>query len=156
MSLALNEKKSSYTLYSSIALKLLKLNTPEWRWIILGVTVAIISGVTGTILPLFIAQIYESFDDPDVNKQKRLSLIYALCMFAIGVTAGLCDFSSCFGFAKSGEALIMRMRHLSFAALLRQEISYFDYEANSVAALTTRLISDASALKVNLNQSTES
>jgi hypothetical protein len=33
--------------------------------------------------------------------------------------------------------------------MLRQEMSYFDYEANSVGALVTRLSSDAAALKVN-------
>jgi hypothetical protein len=41
------------------------------------------------------------------------------------------------------------MRKLTFSAMVRQEMSYFDYEMNSVGALVTRLSSDAAALKVN-------
>jgi hypothetical protein len=42
----------------------------------------------------------------------------------------------------------MRMRIISFASMLRQEISWFDKEENSIGALVTRLSSDASSLKV--------
>jgi ATP-binding cassette subfamily B (MDR/TAP) protein 1 len=77
--------------------------------------------------------------------------LYSGIIFIIGFTGGVSQFLSTVGFSKSGEELTMRMRKMTFSAMLRQEMSYFDYEANSVGALVTRLSSDAAALKVNNN-----
>jgi ATP-binding cassette subfamily B (MDR/TAP) protein 1 len=41
----------------------------------------------------------------------------------------------------------MRLRNMTFKALLRQEISFFDNHDNSTGALTTRLSTDASAIQ---------
>ena len=46
-------------------------------------------------------------------------------------------------FAVSGDRLTIRLRELTFKAMLRQEIGWFDDERNSTGALTTRLASDA-------------
>lgn len=46
----------------------------------------------------------------------------------------------------------MRMRKISFASMLRQEIGWFDNEKNSLGALVTQLSSDTSNLKVIFNQ----
>lgn len=46
-------------------------------------------------------------------------------------------------FAVSGDRLTIRLRLLSFKAMLRQEVGWFDEEKNSTGALTTRLASDA-------------
>jgi ABC-type multidrug transport system fused ATPase/permease subunit len=128
--------------------KVLQLNTPEWHWILLG---AITSLGLGGIQPLFgiiFSNIYGSFASPDVNEQERISRMYAIISFSIGIGGGVLQWLSSVSFAKSGEALTMRMRKLIFSALLRQEMSYFDHESNSTGALVTRLSSDASALKV--------
>ena len=50
-------------------------------------------------------------------------------------------------FSISGEALTARLRSLSFKAMLRQEIGWFDEERNSSGALTTRLADDASKVQ---------
>jgi len=42
----------------------------------------------------------------------------------------------------------MRMRIISFASMLRQEIGWFDREENTIGALVTQLSSDTSNLKV--------
>ena len=42
----------------------------------------------------------------------------------------------------------MRMRSISFASMLRQEVSWFDKEENNLGALVTQLSSDTSSLKV--------
>ena len=52
----------------------------------------------------------------------------------------------------SGEKLTKRVRDLSFRALMRQEMAYFDDHDNNLGALTTRLAIEASAVQgVNLN-----
>ncbi|ELU18040.1 hypothetical protein CAPTEDRAFT_197681 [Capitella teleta] len=52
-----------------------------------------------------------------------------------------------FLFAVTGENLTMRLRKLAFAAILRQDMSYFDDTSNQVGALTARLATDASTVK---------
>lgn len=101
---------------------------------------------------LFLAEIYQLFTEPDLAEQIRLTRLYAVGIFMSGIVGGVCLFVATWAFAKSGEELVMRIRRRAFASLLRQEISYFDHESNSVGALMIRLSSDASALKVRLRQ----
>ena len=123
-------------------------NAPEWPWILLGSVCSLINGAGQPMFALFLSRIFRLFAEPNIDEQKRLTNIYAGTIFAIGCVTGLAEFLAGVSFAKSGEALTMRMRKATFSALLRQEIGYFDYETNSVGALVTRLSSDSSALKV--------
>ena len=50
-------------------------------------------------------------------------------------------------FGKSGEELTLRLRSMTFRALLRQDMGYFDDLKNSTGALTTRLFADTSNVK---------
>ena len=52
-----------------------------------------------------------------------------------------------FSLSVAGERLTKRLRYLSFKAMLRQEMSWFDRKANSTGALLTRLVSDTAAVK---------
>ena len=83
-----------------------------------------------------------------MNKADVETRNYALIIFAIGVAGGACQCISSIAFSKSGEALTMRMRTISFASILRQEIGWFDKEENKTGALVTQLSSDTSNLKV--------
>jgi ABC-type multidrug transport system fused ATPase/permease subunit len=143
-----NNWKKMQFLHKPFFLKILKFNAPEWPWILLGTISSGLIGVTQPLFAFFLSLIYGLFADPNLEKQKRLTSIYAISIFLVGFSRGILQFLSSLGFAKSGEALTMRMRKLSLNALLRQEIGYFDEEANSVGSLITRLSSDASALKV--------
>ncbi|CAF3949500.1 unnamed protein product [Rotaria sordida] len=87
------------------------------------------------------------FVEPNLEEQKRLTNIYTASIFLIGLTLAVTQLLINVGFAKSGEELTMRMRKLTFSAILRQEMSYFGYESNSIGALITCLSTDASSLK---------
>ena len=52
-----------------------------------------------------------------------------------------------FSLSMAGERLTKRLRYLSFKAMLRQEMAWFDRKANSTGALLTRLASDTAAVK---------
>ena len=131
-----------------LSLKILKLNSPEWFWIVVGGISSIVFSAVPPIFSLFLSEILASFAESNVQKQKHLTNMYALAMFFVGLLAGITQFFILYGFAKSGEALTMRMRELTFSAILRQEISFFDSETNSIGILLTRLSADTSALKV--------
>lgn len=50
-------------------------------------------------------------------------------------------------FGLSGEHLTKRLRRMTFENLLRQEVSFFDHPDNTVGSLTTKLATDASAVR---------
>ncbi len=144
-----SSKRKTKCFRTPFMFRILKLNAPEWSWILLGAIGSIIYGASQPIFALFFSFVYGLFAEPNLQEQKHLTSVYAGIIFAIGFTGGVSLFVSTVAFSKSGEELTMRMRKLTFAALLRQEIGYFDDESNSVGALVTRLSTDASALKVN-------
>ena len=128
--------------------KISKFNAPEWRWILLGTIVSIAFGCSGPLYGLIFANLYDAFGETDIATQERITRNYAIIAFFIGLGSGVSQLLTSLSFAKSGEALTMRMRKLIFSAILRQEMSYFDQESNSTGALVTRLSTDAAALKV--------
>ena len=101
------------------------------------------------VFALFFSNIYGLFAERDINKANILTRNYVLVIFFTGVAGGICQCISSIAFSKSGEALTMRMRTMSFAAMLRQEMGWFDREENNLGALVTQLSSDASSLKVS-------
>lgn len=131
-------------------LSLLRLNAPEWSFILIGSIASLLLGATSPVLALFLAEIYKLFIEVDLARQARLTRLYAIGIILCGFVGGVCLFVASWAFAKSGEELVMRVRRRIFATFLRQEINYFDQESNSVGALTLRLSADASALKVRL------
>ncbi|CAF4001185.1 unnamed protein product, partial [Rotaria sp. Silwood1] len=144
------QKKKKKRSRTPFVFQIFKLNAPEWPWILMGAVFSLIFGAIQPIFALFFAQIYGLFGEPDLKKQEHLTSVYAGLIFLIGFVGGVAQFLSNLGFAKSGEELTLRMRKLTFSAIIRQEIGYFDYETNSVGALVTRLSSDAAALKVTI------
>ena len=147
----ISKKKKKRRFRAPFIFRILKLNAPEWYWILLGAISSLAYGAIQPLFALFFSKIYGLFAEPNLEEQKRLTSLYAAIIFVIGVAGGITQFLSSLGFSKSGEALTMRMRKLTFAAMLRQEMGYFDYETNSVGALITRLSSDTAALKVSLS-----
>ncbi|CAF0800398.1 unnamed protein product [Adineta ricciae] len=127
--------------------KILKLNMPEISWILIGSISSMAFGCLTPIFALFFSNIYGLFAERDINKANILTRNYVLVIFFTGVAGGICQCISSIAFSKSGEALTMRMRTMSFGAMLRQEMGWFDREENNLGALVTQLSSDASSLK---------
>ena len=100
---------------------------------------------------MFFSEIYGLFGERDLAAADIQTRNYAIIIFCIGIGGGLCQCLSSIAFSKSGEALTMRMRSISFASMLRQEIGWFDREENKIGALVTQLSSDTSSLKVRRN-----
>lgn len=142
----LMKNKKGY--HTPFFVQILKLNAPEWPWIVMGAFLSLLFGTSQPVLALFLSQIYRLFIEPNADEQKRMTNLCAAIIFVIGLVTGVCVFLSTIGFSRSGEELTIRMRKLTFSAMLRQEMGYFDRKTNSVGSLITRLSSDAAALKV--------
>ncbi|CAG8455912.1 13526_t:CDS:10 [Dentiscutata erythropus] len=102
--------------------------------------------IGGAIFPFFsiiFSSILNSFSKTDVNELRRSSNLWALMFFILAVIAFIANFMQQYFFILSGEKLTKRLRSMTFEALLKQEIGFFDDENNGTGILTSRLATDA-------------
>ena len=90
---------------------------------------------------------FQTLSEPDEEEQKRKVAEFTGYIILTGLVSAAATFIQNSTFALSGERLTTRLRQKSFAAIIKQEISYFDREENGVGFLTSRLTSDASLVK---------
>ncbi|CAM2105501.1 ATP-binding cassette sub-family B member 5 isoform X1 [Lepidochelys kempii] len=129
-------------------LKLFRLNKPEWPFIALGTLAAVISGACHPIFSIIFAKIVTIFsikDDPE--RIQHEANIFSITFAVIGGVCFIAWFLQGFLYGRSGEILTMRLRHMAFKAMLRQEISWFDDKKNNTGALTTRLATEAAQIQ---------
>ena len=83
----------------------------------------------------------------DHDQMEENSYLYAGLLAGLGLVVGAATLCQNYFLAKAGENLTMRLRQMGFAAMMRQDISWFDDKSNQVGALTARLATDASMVK---------
>ncbi|XP_054129759.1 ATP-binding cassette sub-family B member 5 isoform X2 [Melozone crissalis] len=128
-------------------LKILALNKPEWFYVLLGVIAAAVIGAVHPAFAVIFAKIIGAFQETDPEKRSKNTVLLSLLFLLLGVIILAAYIIQGFVFGKSGETLTMRLRSLSFRALLRQEIGWYDDQKNAVGVLLTRLATDASQVK---------
>ncbi|XP_010180454.1 PREDICTED: multidrug resistance protein 1-like [Mesitornis unicolor] len=127
--------------------RILALNKPEWLYVLLGVIAAAISGGVHPAFAVIFGKIIGAFQETDPEKRNKNTLVFSLMFLLLGVITLAAYIIQGFMFGKSGEILTMRLRSLSFRALLQQEIGWYDDQKNAVGVLLTRLATDASQVK---------
>ncbi|NXH40190.1 MDR1 protein, partial [Dicaeum eximium] len=128
-------------------LKILALNKPEWFYVLLGVIAAAVIGAIHPTFAVIFGKIIGAFQEQDPEKRSKNTVLFSLIFLLLGVIILAAYIITGFMFGKSGEALTMRLRSLSFRALLQQEIGWYDDQKNAVGVLLTRLATDASQVK---------
>ncbi|XP_009993265.1 PREDICTED: multidrug resistance protein 1-like [Chaetura pelagica] len=127
--------------------RILALNKPEWLYVLLGVIAAAISGAVHPAFAVIFGKIIGAFQETDPEKRNKNTVVLSLMFLLLGVIILIAYIIQGFMFGKSGEILTMRLRSLSFRALLQQEIGWYDDQKNAVGVLLTRLATDASQVK---------
>ncbi|XP_041274196.1 ATP-binding cassette sub-family B member 5 isoform X3 [Onychostruthus taczanowskii] len=128
-------------------LKILALNKPEWFYVLLGVIAAAVIGAVHPAFAVIFGKIIGAFQETDPEKRSKNTMLLSLIFLVLGVIILAAYIIQGFMFGKSGETLTMRLRSLSFRALLQQEIGWYDDQKNAVGVLLTRLATDASQVK---------
>ncbi|NXF17580.1 MDR1 protein, partial [Rhodinocichla rosea] len=128
-------------------LKILALNKPEWFYVLLGVIAAAVIGAVHPAFAVIFGKIIGAFQETDPEKRSKNTVLLSLIFLLLGVIILAAYIIQGFMFGKSGETLTMRLRSLSFRALLQQEIGWYDDQKNAVGVLLTRLATDASQVK---------
>ena len=98
------------------------------------------------IYAILFGEVLGLLSDP-VEAARNESIWYSLMFLVLGVVVGLAMFIQIAMFTVAGENLTLRMRKLAFAAMLKQEMGWFDQPNNNTGALCSRLSADASAIQ---------
>ncbi|CAF1466644.1 unnamed protein product [Adineta ricciae] len=132
---------------SNAVFAMLKMNSPEWIFIMIGCAACICTGAIVPGIGFLLSKFIGVFQQCTEEKQRENVLLYVLLYVAFGVLYFTAMFLQNFCFACSGEALTKRTRLKLFRTILSQEIAYFDDPKNSTGALCTRLATEASAIQ---------
>ncbi|KAH8393395.1 hypothetical protein KR215_008311 [Drosophila sulfurigaster] len=125
-------------------MQLMKLNAPEWRYIVWGCIAAAMHGITFPLWGLFFGDFFGilSNGDPDVVRHEGNNISYIF--IGIGLMAGLGTMLQSYLFTTAGVKMTSRLRQTAFKTIMSQEIAFFDDDKNSVGALCARLAGDCS------------
>ncbi|KAH7521540.1 ABC transporter B family member 9 isoform X2 [Ziziphus jujuba] len=126
--------------------RLAYLNKPELPVLLLGSVAAMVNGVLFPVFGLILSSSIEMFYKPP-NELRKDSKFWALMFLAMGFVGFVVSPIQNYLFGIAGGKLIRRIRSLTFAKVVHQEISWFDDAANSSGAVGARLFSDASTVK---------
>uniref|UniRef100_A0A8C5B455 ATP-binding cassette, sub-family B (MDR/TAP), member 4 n=1 Tax=Gadus morhua TaxID=8049 RepID=A0A8C5B455_GADMO len=126
-------------------LKVLRLNLPEWPYIVVGLICATINGAIQPLFAILFSKIVavRSLSHPWLSKSALFSILFAV----IGVVSFFTLFLQGYCFGKAGEILTMKLRLRAFTAMMRQDLGWYDDPKNSVGSLTTRLATDAAQVQ---------
>ncbi|XP_053289020.1 ATP-binding cassette, sub-family B (MDR/TAP), member 4 [Pleuronectes platessa] len=128
-------------------LKVMRLNIPEWPYILVGTICAIINGAMQPVFAIIFSKIITVFAEKDQELVRQRATLFSLMFAVIGGVSFVTMFLQGFCFGKSGEILTLKLRLGAFKAMMRQDLGWFDNPKNSVGALTTRLATDAAQVQ---------
>ncbi|CAG8486333.1 2351_t:CDS:2 [Paraglomus occultum] len=137
-----NTKKTDQYSTWELFVKVGRMNRSELPLIILGLFSSMVSGIIHPIFAIIFANILSTFSKTGDDLRSGANF-WALMFLIIAFAILLSYFTQNAAFGFSGERLTVRTRSMSFAAILRQDIEYFDDEKHNVGALTSALSLDA-------------
>ena len=122
----------------ALAKRMLKLYRPnDNKRLSFAMVGAVLGGVATSLMGLLV--VYAAFpfrDQADPNKLERQVVLWCSISFGLGVGVHCLDAAWRTSFVVASEGLTRRLRVLAMERLLRQEMGYFDEEANSAGALS--------------------
>ncbi|PIN19671.1 Multidrug/pheromone exporter, ABC superfamily [Handroanthus impetiginosus] len=126
---------------------LLKLNAPEWPYSVMGAIGSVLSGFIGPTFALVMSNMIEVFyyKNPAAMEQKTKE--YVFIYIGAGLYAVVAYLIQHYFFSIMGENLTTRVRRMMLAAILRNEVGWFDEEENNSSLLAARLATDAADVK---------
>ncbi|CAO2044867.1 unnamed protein product [Urochloa humidicola] len=127
--------------------KLLMLNVPEWKQVLMGSFSAIVFGGVQPVSAYAmgsIVSIYFSTDHEEIKNQTR---IYSLLFVGLAVVSFLINIVQHYNFGAMGEYLTNRIREHMMSKILTFEIGWFDRAENSSGAICSQLANDASIVR---------
>ncbi|CAA0828429.1 ABC transporter B family member 19 [Striga hermonthica] len=127
--------------------RLLKMNAPEWPYSIMGAVGSILSGFIGPTFAIVMSNMIEVFYYRNPAAMERKTKEYVFIYIGAGLYAVVAYLIQHYFFSIMGENLTTRVRRMMLAAILRNEVGWFDEEENNSSLLAARLATDAADVK---------
>eukprot|EP00897_Mesotaenium_endlicherianum_P002209 jgi/Mesen1/2015/ME000148S01116 len=127
--------------------RLAKLNAPEWPYALLGTVAGSGQGLMFPIFSILLSSIISTFYIPDVHRMRDRANFWASMFLVLAAATMVLIAFQMSMFAIVGSHLVRRVRALTFGAVLRQEMAFFDDNVNSSGAIGARLSTDAAQVR---------
>ena len=137
--------------------RIAQLNKPELPALLSGVVGSSIMGLLFPIFALALASLIGGFygygeGEGEMTQEEKDYITsntrkWSLVFMGMGFAALVGAFIQSYSFNFMGQRLAQRVRVMMMEALLKQEVAFFDRDANSSGALTSKLSSDAMAIR---------
>ncbi|RIB22625.1 P-glyco protein ABCB5 [Gigaspora rosea] len=128
--------------------RVFRLCKPEYGLMFIGCIGAAVNGSVTPLFSLVFSSILDDFSRTDqLDELQKSANFWSMCFALLAVVSFLANFAQLSMFMLSGERLTKRLRKLTFEALMRQEIAYFDDEKNGTGVLTSKLAVDATKVE---------
>ncbi|KAI6117491.1 P-loop containing nucleoside triphosphate hydrolase protein [Pisolithus croceorrhizus] len=117
------------------------LNPDGYRLYLLGTMVAMAAGVIFPVFAIIYGEAISGFSQPDPSARSHDGNRNAL-VFIVAIVAFVVITIQDYVFALAASDLTTKLRRLSFRAILRQDIQFFDRVENDTGTLTSRINDD--------------
>ncbi|KAL0573652.1 hypothetical protein V5O48_008298, partial [Marasmius crinis-equi] len=141
-----DEKEEDYGL-PYLFVRMGGINKSEWKRYVVGIVAASLTGFVYPSFGIIYAKAINAFTDPDPKRLRFEGDRNALWFFVIALGSSMTIGLQNYNFAAAAATLSKKIRSLSFRAILRQDVEFFDQDEHSTGSLTTDLSDDAQ--KVN-------
>ncbi|PIN11524.1 Multidrug/pheromone exporter, ABC superfamily [Handroanthus impetiginosus] len=127
--------------------RLAKMNSPEWTYALFGSIGSIICGSLSAFFAYVLSAVLSVYYNPDHAYMIRQ--IEKYCYLLIGVSSAALIFNTLqhFFWDVVGENLTKRVREKMLAAVLKNEMAWFDQEENESSRIAARLALDANNVR---------
>ncbi|PBK74780.1 P-loop containing nucleoside triphosphate hydrolase protein [Armillaria solidipes] len=115
-----------------------KINRSQWKKYFLGTIFATMTGMAYPAFGVVYAKAIDGFSFTG-SELRHSGDRNALWFFIIAIISTLCIGMQNYLFSSSAAALMAKLRSLSFKAILRQDIEYFDKDEHSTGGLVSNL-----------------
>ncbi|KAL7248058.1 hypothetical protein ACSBR2_002877 [Camellia fascicularis] len=138
--LAFKEQASSFW-------RLAKMNSPEWAYALVGSIGSVVCGSLSAFFAYVLSAVLSVYYNPDDAHMIREIRKY--CYLLIGVSSAALLFNTLqhFFWDVVGENLTKRVREKMLAAVLKNELAWFDQEENDSSRIAARLALDANNVR---------
>ncbi|KAK7461381.1 hypothetical protein VKT23_008560 [Stygiomarasmius scandens] len=131
-------RKEDYSL-AYLLYRIGKMNREGWKKYAIGSVFAIMTGLVYPAYGIVFSKGVQGFTSNDLQRMRHDNDRVALWFFLIAITSMFSIGLQNFYFSSAAATVTARLRTLSFKAILRQDIEFFDQDENSTGALTSQL-----------------
>lgn len=138
--LAFKEQASSFW-------RLVKMNSPEWLYALLGSIGSVVCGFLSAFFAYVLSAVLSVYYNPDHGFMSREIIKYCYLLIGLSSAALLFNTIQHFFWDIVGENLTKRVREKMLTAVLKNEMAWFDQEENESAKIAARLALDANNVR---------